>query len=147
MKKFMMMTAVVALMAMTACNEKPAKNVEGSNPNETEQVEGQQNDTTGQPKVSVEKAAPTQDGKDHTVAEFVTKEYQIKLENLADGTYRLTMNGKNGKANQVVETKQCVLQEGNYLMKADDGKIYIIKTDGKTGELTVMDKNDIKKYE
>jgi len=146
MKKFMMMIAVVALMATTACNEKPAKNVEGANA-ETEQVDGQQNDTTSKPRVGVEKAAPTQDGKDHTVAEFDTKEYQIKLENLADGTYRLTMNGKNGKANQVVETKQCVLQEGNYLMKTDDGKIYIIKTDGKTGELTVMDKNDIKKYQ
>ena len=62
MKKFLILFAAGALMLMTACNEKPAKNdaEDSKNPASTEQV-----DSTKAPKVNVEKAAPTEDGKDH----------------------------------------------------------------------------------
>lgn len=149
MKKTAIVIVTVALMAMTACNEKPAKSENAANPEATEQVENAQQDSTA-PKIDVEKAAPTADGKDHTVAEFDTKEYQIRLENLADGTYRLSMwkagADKSGKPDQVIETKQCVMQGGSYLMKTDDGKVCVIKTSGSNGEVTIMDKEDIKKY-
>lgn len=144
MKKFFILSAAVALMAMTACNEKPAKTSE--NAPATEQP-GQQAKPTTAPVVNVEKAAPTEDGKDHTVAEFNTKEYQVRLENLADGTYRLSMwepgQSKDGKASQVVETKQCVMQKDNYLMKDASGKIYIVKSTAGNEELTIMDKKNI----
>lgn len=144
MKKFLILFAAGALMLMTACNEKPAKNdAEGSeNPVATEQV-----DSTKAPKVNVEKAAPTEDGKDHTVAEFNTKEYQVRLENLADGTFRLSMwkagQDKKGKPEQTVETKKCVMQGGNYLMKGDDGKVYVINSKAGAEQLTIMDNKNI----
>lgn len=140
MKKFSILFAALALMAMTACNEKPSKNAEGTEqPAPTEQV-----DTTkgNQPKVQVERAKPTEDGKDHTVAEFKTDKYQVKLENLADGTFRLTL-GEGGNANQVVETKNCVMQGGNYLMKADDGKVYVITNKENAQQLTIMTDKEI----
>ena len=100
-----------------------------------------------QPKVTVEKAAPTEDGKDHIVAEFETKDNQVRLENLADGTYRLSLwkvgKDKNSAADQVVETKKCVLQGDKYLMRADDGTAYII--DSEKGSVVTMNKNNIKK--
>lgn len=144
MKKYFILLAAVALMAMTACNEKPAKNA-GANAPATEQTDKQ--DKAGMPKVNVEKAAPTEDGKDHTVAEFNTKEYQVRLENLADGTYRLSMwkagQDKSGKPERLVETKKCVLQGKNYLMKDGDGNHYIItNADGKN-EITIMSSNSI----
>ena len=80
MKKFSILLAAVAMMAMTACNEKPAKGSdESNNAAATEQVDQTQKQA---PTMSVEKAAPTKDGKDHTVADFSTKDYQIKLENM-----------------------------------------------------------------
>jgi len=146
MKKLSILIAAVALMAMTACNEKPAKNDAATAP-ATEQQAG---DTTvkaaGQPKVNVQKAAPTADGKDHTVAEFNTKEYQVRLENLADGTFRLSMwkagQDKSGKPEQLIETKQCVMQGDNYLMKNADN-VYVIKAQSGAEELTIMDKKNI----
>ena len=143
MKKFSILFAAVALMAMTACNEKPAKNEVNADANApaTEQVD------TAQAKVMVEKAAPTEDGKDHTVAEFNTKEYQVKLENLADGTYRLSMwkagQDKSGKPERLVETKKCVLSGKNYLMKDDEGNNYIISNGTKKQEVTIMNANSI----
>lgn len=135
MKKFSILLAAVAMMAMTACNEKPAKGSdELSNAATTEQVDQTQKQA---PTMSIEKAAPTKDGKDHTVADFSTKDYQIKLENLADGTFRLTMNDK------VVETKKCVKQGENYLMKDDEGKNYIIKSTPGSEEITIMDSKSI----
>lgn len=141
MKKYFILLAAVALMAMTACNEKPAKNADAP---ATEQTD---NGKAGTPKVNVEKAAPTEDGKDHTVAEFNTKEYQVRLENLADGTFRLSMwkagEDKSSKPERLVETKKCVLQGKNYLMKDDDGNHYIItNADGKN-EITIMSSNSI----
>lgn len=144
MKKFLILFAAGALMLMTACNEKPAKNdaEDSKNPAATEQV-----DSTKAPKVNVEKAAPTEDGKDHTVAEFNTKEYQVRLENLADGTFRLSMwkagQDKSGKPEQIVETKKCVMQGGNYLMKGDDGKVYVINSKAGAEQLTIMDNKNI----
>lgn len=144
MKKFLILFAAGALMLMTACNEKPAKNdaEDSKNPAASEQV-----DSTKAPKVNVEKAAPTDDGKDHTVAEFNTKEYQVRLENLADGTFRLSMwkagQDKSGKPEQIVETKKCVMQGGNYLMKGDDGKVYVINSKAGAEQLTIMDNKNI----
>ena len=141
MKKFSIMIAAVALMAMTACNEKPAKNAdEATKPAATEQVDTAA--AKNNPKVNVERAKPTEDGKDHTVAQFKTEKYQVKLENLADGTFRLTLT-EGGNANQVVETKDCVMQGGNYLMKANDGKIYIITDKADSEQLTIMTDKEI----
>lgn len=141
MKKLSFLIAAMALMLMAACNEKAAKSDDAKSP-ATEQADQQDNTAASGPKVSVEKAAPTDDGKDHAVAEFSTKDYQVKLENLADGTYRLSLS-KGGKAEQVVETKQCVMQKDNYLMKDESGKAYIIKTTAGSEELTIMDKKQI----
>lgn len=144
MKKYFILFAAVALMAMTACNEKPAKNDKDSNP-ATEQVDTANN--ADQPKVNVEKAAPTKDGKDHAVAEFNTKEYQVCLENLADGTYRLRMwkigQDKSEKPERLVETKKCVFQGGNYLMKDSEGQNYIIKNTAGSEEITIMTSKSI----
>ena len=140
MKKFSILFATVALIAMTACNEKPAKNAEG----ETTQPATEQVDTAkkgNKPTVNVERAKPTEDGKDHTVAEFKTDKYQVKLKNLADGTFRLSL--ADGGANQIVETKNCVMQGGNYLMKADDGKVYIITAKENAQQLTIMTDKEI----
>jgi len=144
MKKFFILIAAVAMMAMTACNEKPAKASDDANAPATQQVDTTKN---VQPKLNVERAKPTDDGKDHTVAEFNTKEYQTRLENLADGTYRLSLwnagKDKNGAPDQKVETKQCVLQGSNYLMKADDGKVYIISAKAGSEQLTIMTEKEI----
>lgn len=146
MKKYFILLAAVALMAMTACNEKPAKSDDANAP-ATEQVDKQANPDAAEPRVNVEKAAPTEDGKDHTVAEFNTKEYQVKLENLADGTYRLSMwkagQDKSGKPERLVETKKCVLSGKNYLMKDDEGNNYIISNGTKKQEVTIMNANSI----
>lgn len=146
MKKYFILLAAVALMAMTACNEKPAKSDDANAP-ATEQVDKQANPDAAEPRVNVEKAAPTEDGKDHTVAEFNTKEYQVKLENLADGTYRLSMwkadQDKSGKPERLVETKKCVLSGKNYLMKDDEGNNYIISNGAKKQEVTIMNANSI----
>ena len=144
MKKFLILFAAGALMLMTACNEKPAKNdaEDSKNPAPTEQV-----DSTKAPKVNVEKAAPTDDGKDHTVAEFNTAEYQVRLENLADGTFRLSMwdagKDKSGAPARKVETKQCAMQGGNYLMRDDEGKSYIISAKSGAEQITIMTEKEI----
>jgi hypothetical protein len=141
MKKLSILFAAVALMAMTACNEKPAKTTDDANkaPAATEQVDTAKQ---AQPKVNVEHAKPTEDGKDHTVAEFNTKEYQVRLENLADGTFRLSLwdtgKDKSGEPKEKIETKNCVMQGGNYLMKSNDGKMYIIKAKAGAEQITIM---------
>lgn len=148
MKKSLILLSAVAMMAMTACNEKPAKGNDEATPNKTEAVE--QSKEGNQPiKVDeqVKKAEPTKDGKDHTVAEFETKDYQVKLENLADGNFRLSLwkpgADKSGKPDQVVKTKKCVMQKNNYLMKSDNGDVYVINsTPGKEG-ITIMNEERI----
>ena len=143
MKKYLILIAVVALM--TACNEKPAKEKTDANVPATEQADTAHKAATA--KVSVEKAAPTEDGKDHVATEFTNADYQVRLENLADGTYRLSLwkagQDKAGKPEQVIETKQCVMDKDNFLLKGNDGKNYVIKaTPGKEG-LVIMDKNGV----
>lgn len=145
MKKLSILFAAVALMAMTACNEKPAKSSDnGEAPAATEQVDTAKN---AEPKVNVEHAKPTEDGKDHTVAEFNTKEYQMRLENLADGTYRLSLwnagKDKSGAPDQKIETKDCVTQGNNFLMKGSDGKAYIITAKAGSEQLTIMTDTEI----
>lgn len=140
MKKLFILSAAVAMMALTACNEKPAKTTDETNkPAATEQVDTANKGV--QPQVNVERAKPTEDGKDHNVAEFKTKKYQVKLDNLADGTYRLTL--QDGANNQVVETKECVMQGKNYLMKAKDGKVYIITAQKGAEQITIMTDTEI----
>lgn len=144
MKKLFILTAAVAMMAMTACNEKPAKEGEQqNNAPATEQVDT----TQAKPKVDVQRAEPTKDGKDHVVAEFNTKEYQVRLENLADGTYRVSMwkagEDKSGKPEKLAETKKCVMKDGGYLMKTDDGTIYIINAKAGAENVTIMNDKGI----
>ena len=146
MKKLFILTAAVALMAMTACNEKPAKEGEQLNAPATEQIDTA-NGGQAKPKIDVEKAAPTADGKDHVVAEFNTKEYQMKLENLADGTYRVSMwkagQDKSGTPEKLAESKKCVMKDGGYLMKTDDGTIYVINTKAGAENITIMNDKGI----
>ena len=144
MKKTAIVIATVALMAMTACNEKPAKEGEQqNNAPATEQVDT----TQAKPKVDVQRAEPTKDGKDHVVAEFNTKEYQVRLENLADGTYRVSMwkagEDKSGKPEKMAETKKCVMKDGGYLMKTDDGTVYIINAKAGAENVTIMNDKGI----
>ena len=136
-----MLIAAVALMAMTACNEKPAKDAaQGDNANKSEQVE-MNVPGAGTVKVApMEKAAPTSDGKDHIVAEFNTAEYAVKVENLADGTYRVTMS-QDGKAKDVYETKNCRIQGDGYLMQTDDGKNILVN--GKKGQIVILNNKEI----
>lgn len=148
MKKFLILIAALALMAMSACNEKPAKNSDQSNDSQAAQVT-EQVDASNQnaPKIDVEKAQPTEDGKNHTVAEFNTNDYQVLLENLADGTYRLSLwkvgQDKSAKPDQVAETKKCVMKDNNYLMKTDNGTIYVINAKAGAQELTIMNDKQI----
>ena len=139
MKKIMILLAAVALMATTACNEKPAKEAQTKEiATEKAEAKAEQPSTV---KVSpLDKPQPTEDGKDHTVAEFNTKEYQVKVENLADGTYRVTLS-KDGKAEQVYATKNCRVQGKACLMHTDDGKNILIN--GDKGQIVIMNKKEI----
>ncbi len=144
MKKLFILFAAVALMAMTACNEKPAKNTDNTENAATEQVDSvKANDAQN----GIERAKPTADGKDHTVAEFNTLEYQVRLENLADGTFRLSMwdlgKDKSSAPTQKVETKKCAMQGGNYLMRDDEGKSYIISAKSGSEQITIMTDKEI----
>ena len=147
MKKFSILIAAVAMMAMTACNEKPAKN-SGNAAGEAASVE--RADTAapaGNVKVSVERAKPTDDGKDHVVAEFAESTYQVKLENLADGTYRISLwkagQDKNGKPEVVAETKNCLYDSKSYMMETADGKRYLVNTTKGAEQLVIMDGDNI----
>lgn len=142
MKKIMILLAAVALMATTACNEKPAKDGQ-TKENATEKAEakaGAKAETSNVKVTPMEEAQPTEDGKDHIVAEFNTKDYLVKVENLADGTYRVSLN-KDGKADQVYETKNCRFQGKAFLMHTEDGKNILI--DGVKGQIVIMDKKEI----
>ena len=125
MKKLSIILVAMVLIAMTAC--KKEKTEQGTNNKaQTEQV-----DKNG-PKISpdVKKAAPTEDGEDHMLCEFNTKEYQIRLENMADGTFRLSMwkvgQDKSETPEQVVNCKKAVSQGQTYVMDDGNGKQYMI---------------------
>ena len=140
MKKFSIIIAAVALMAMTACNEKPAKDNAGQeNAAATEQVETKTD--TAAPKIApMEKAAPTEDGKDHVVSQFNTKDYQVTVENLADGTYRVRL-AKNGKVDKEYLSKNCRIQGKNYVREPIDGYKMIIS--GDKGQILILNDKEI----
>ena len=140
MKKFSILIAALAMMAMTACNEKAA-NGDTQNPNEATKTEQVAKDGVKASKMEpMEKPKPTEDGKDHTVAQFNTKEYQVTVENLADGTYRVSL-AKDGKNEQVYETKNCRIQGDGYLMQTADGKNILIN--GKDGKIVILNNKEI----
>lgn len=145
MKKLSILFAAVAMLAMTACNEKPAKSADDAQPATSEQVDTAQAKNAA--KVDVDRAKPTEDGKDHIVAEFANKDYQVRIENLADGTYRVSLwkvgQDKNSKPERVAESKNCVMKDNNYLMKTDDGTIYIINAQPGSEQLTIMKDNEM----
>lgn len=139
MKKSLILLAAVAMMTMTACNEKPAKdNAEGANAPATEMKA--QGDPAAAQEPKMEKPEPTADGKDHIVSQFDTKEYHVTVENLADGTYRVKLT-KDGKDDQVYETKNCRIQGKAFVMQTDDGKNILIN--GEKGQIVIMSKNEI----
>ena len=140
MKKFSIIIAAVALMTMTACNEKPAKDsADKENAAATEQVETK--DDANAPKIApMEKAAPTEDGKDHVVSEFNTKDYQVTVENLADGTYRVRLS-KDGKVDKEYLSKNCRIQGKNYVMETVDGCKMIIGSD--KGQILIIKDKEI----
>lgn len=139
MKKFFILFAAVAMMAMTACNEKPAKTeAQDANAPATENVQA---DSASAVKVApMEKPKPTADGKDHTVAKFNTDDYTVTVENLADGAYRVKLI-KDGKEDKVYETKNCRIQGNAYILQTEDGKNVLINAD--KGQIVVMDKKEI----
>ena len=140
MKKFSIIIAAVALMTMTACNEKPAKDsADKENAAATEQVETKAD--ADAPKITpMEKAAPTEDGKDHVVSEFNTKDYQVTVENLADGTYRVRLS-KDGKVDKEYLSKNCRIQGKNYVMETVDGCKMIIGSD--KGQILIIKDKEI----
>ena len=140
MKKFSIIIAAVALMTMTACNEKPAKDsADKENAAATEQVETKAD--ANAPKIApMEKAAPTEDGKDHVVSEFNTKDYQVTVENLADGTYRVRLS-KDGKVDKEYLSKNCRIQGKNYVMETVDGYKMIIGSD--KGQILIIKDKEI----
>ena len=140
MKKFSIIIAAVALMTMTACNEKPAKDsADKENAAATEQVETKAD--ADAPKIApMEKAAPTEDGKDHVVSEFNTKDYQVIVENLADGTYRVRLS-KDGKVDKEYLSKNCRIQGKNYVMETVDGCKMIIGSD--KGQILIIKDKEI----
>ncbi len=140
MKKFSIIIAAVALMTMTACNEKPAKDsADKENAAATEQVETKAD--ADAPKIApMEKAAPTEDGKDHVVSEFNTKDYQVTVENLADGTYRVRLS-KDGKVDKEYLSKNCRIQGKNYVMETVDGCKMIIGSD--KGQILIIKDKEI----
>ena len=140
MKKLSILIAAIAMMAMTACNEKPATNENAQNGVAVEQQNAPKGSATSANVPPMEKPTPTADGKDHSVAKFNTPEYEVNVENLADGTYRVTLS-KDGKADQVYETKNCRIQGVSYLMRTDDGKNILIN--GKDGKIVIMNDKEI----
>ena len=139
MKNFFILFAAVALMAMTACNEKPAK--ENANQPAVEKAgkKLEKIDPSKTKAVNLEKVGPTEDGKDHEIAHFKTKEYDVNVVNLADGTMRVTLKGGDG--DQVYESKNCRYQGKNYLMQTTDGKNILLTAD--EGRIAIMDKKQI----
>ena len=149
MKKLTILIAAVALMVMTACNEKiqEKKANDAKAPANTEQKAP---DSTGvkQPKVNVERPQPTSDGKDKVLAEFVdAKGSQVKLENKADGTIHLSIwtkgQDKNGAPKYDVLTKNCVMNKDNYLMQGADGVSYVVKTTSGAEHVAIMSQKEV----
>jgi hypothetical protein len=146
MKKISILLAAVALMAMTACNEKPAKSeAQDENVAVTENVDTAK--AQKPVKAAVESPAPTTDGKDHVLTEFNTKEYQVRLENMADGSYRISLwkvgKDKSAAPDEVAQSKTCKFSGKEYLMKTDDGKSYIVSGEKGKEVLSIMTEKSI----
>ena len=140
MKKFLILFAAVTLLATTACNEKPAKDekakIEKTAP---ENQPLKKIDPKAAKAAPMTKVGPTEDGKDHMLADFNTKEYNVKLENLANGTMRVTLKGGNG--DQVYESNNCRVQGDSYLMQTTDGKNILMNA--KEGKIVILNKKEI----
>lgn len=144
MKKLTILFAAVALMAMTACNEKPAENsaVKGDAkaPAKTEQQAPAADNPADQPKVNVEHIKATNDGKEAAMAEFTdAKGTKVKLVNKGDGTVnvRIWVNGKDAPAFDV-DSKNCVTGDKNYMLQSADGTTVILVTEPGKENVTVM---------
>lgn len=150
MKKLTILFAAVALLAMTACNEKhqPANSTDSAKkPATTEQKAPEANDTV-KPKVNVDRPKPTSDGKDKVVAEFAdAKGSQVKLVNNADGSIHLMLwekgQDKDGAPKYDVLSKNCAMDKENYLMQCEDGKMCVVKLQTGAEEVTIMSGNQI----
>ena len=145
MKKLTILFAAVAMLAMTACNEKhqPANSTDSAKkPAATEQKAPEANDAA-KPKVNVEKPKPTSDGKDKVVAEFAdAKGSQVKLVNNADGSIHLMVwekgQDKSGAPKFDVLSKNCAMDKDNYLMQSEDGKTCVVCTKNGAEDVTIM---------
>lgn len=142
MKKFLILCAAVAL-AMTACNKKPVdektqNKQEATTENTNMKVE--KLDASQMKSVAkMEKVGPTEDSKDHNVAQFKTNEYDVTVDHLADGTMRVTLKG--GSGDQVYESKNSRLQGDSYLMQTTDGKNILLNA--KEGKIVILNKKEI----
>ncbi|GEM_PF-1491610 len=144
MKKLTILFAAVALMAMTACNEKPAENnaapADAKAPAKTEQQTPAADNPADQPKVNVEHIKATNDGKEAAMAEFTdAKGTKVKLVNKGDGTVnvRIWVNGKDAPAFDV-DSKNCVTGDKNYMLQSADGTTVILVTEPGKENVTVM---------
>lgn len=144
MKKLTILFAAVALMAMTACNEKPAENnaapADAKAPTKTEQQTPAADNPADQPKVNVEHIKATNDGKEAAMAEFTdAKGTKVKLVNKGDGTVnvRIWVNGKDAPAFDV-DSKNCVTGDKNYMLQSADGTTVILVTEPGKENVTVM---------
>ena len=120
MKKYFILFAAVAMFAMTACNEKPAKDNADQSAESVDKVEKIDQSKLKTAKSKLEKVAPTADGKSEILAQFKTDDYEVTMENTGDGTVRVTLKGDKG--DQVYESKSCRVQGDGYLMQTTDGK-------------------------
>lgn len=145
MKKLTILFAAVAMLAMTACNEKhqPSEGDNGAkSPAATEQKAPESNEAA-KPKVNVDKPKPTSDGKDKVVAEFAdAKGSQVKLVNNADGSIRLMVwekgQDKSGAPKFDVLSKNCAMDKENYLMQSEDGKTCVVSLKTGAEDVTIM---------
>ena len=144
MKKLTILFAAVALIAMTACNEKPAENnaapADAKAPAKTEQQTPAADNPADQPKVNVEHIKATNDGKEAAMAEFTdAKGTKVKLVNKGDGTVnvRIWVNGKDAPAFDV-DSKNCVTGDKNYMLQSADGTTVILVTEPGKENVTVM---------
>lgn len=142
MKKFLIIFAAVAV-AMTACNKKPADE-KALNKDEAavENVDKDVKKIDGSKMKSVaklEKVGPTEDGKDHSVAQFKTAEYDVTVDQLANGTMRVALKGPKGDQNY--ESNNCRKQGDSFLMQTTDGKNILLNA--KEGKIVILNKKEI----
>lgn len=145
MKKLTILFAAVALMAMTACNEKLADDKAASGdakaPAKTEQKAPEADKQAKDPNVNVEHIKATNDGKEAVMAEFTdAKGTKVKLVNKGDGTVnvRIWVKGKEGTPAYDINSKNCVAGDKNYMLQSADGTTVILSTEPGKENVTVM---------